>query len=67
MNNSNSNSSSSNNNSSSSMSAAQAGVDRYRVVVLGDGGVGKSALVLQVGWGLGENAFNWRSFFCSVF
>ena len=51
MNNSNSNSSSSNNNSSSSMSAAQAGVDRYRVVVLGDGGVGKSALVLQVGWG----------------
>ncbi len=30
------------------MSASQSGVDRYRVVVLGDGGVGKSALVLQV-------------------
>ena len=30
------------------MSAAQSGVSRYRVVVLGDGGVGKSALVLQV-------------------
>lgn len=29
------------------MSAGQQGLSRYRVVVLGDGGVGKSALTLQ--------------------